>query len=193
MGVRMHIDSDPPGTGEPPPPPPRRKQPSKPQVELDSEPEAAPQQKRSLSPGGFKLEGPGGWRLNVPGALIIALVAGGGGTAVGAKAFANNHEADAAVQEEIKLLRKEMREIAVDVRAARSSAVDNRTAFRKLANYTEESIAPVVASLRECCSVKLEYEGDDSANSIEFHPAPAQGSKAPRFQPKATIPAKPSM
>lgn len=198
MGARMHVESDPPGDGEPNPPRNARpKQKSKPDVELEPESETyqhKPPPKRSMSPPGLKLEGPGGWRMSVPAGLIIAVLAGGGGTAVGAKVIAER-AADKSSEsvDEIKLLRKEMSELAADVRAVRAGQIDSRSADRKLANYTEDSIAPIVASLRKL-SVKMEYadDADDKADDIDFHDAPLN-PKSPQIQPKAMLPAKPSL
>lgn len=197
MGARLPAETDPPGDGEPPVGPPRRKQPSKPQVEVEPLEETMEHSKRSMSPGGFKLEGPGGWRMTIPHALIIAVLAGGGGTAVGAKVVSDmrTDSASSEARDELKLLRKEMGELAGDVRIVRDGQVNARSTNKKLANYTEQSIAPIVAALRKCCSTKLEYSDDaeDVAKDIDFHPAPVAGSKAPQYQPKALIPAKPTL
>lgn len=201
MGARVHIDTDPPGEGEPNPPRMRPKQRSKPDVEM--EPESETQEHfskvpRSHSPGGIKLEGPGGWRMTIPHAIVIAVLAGGAATAGTAKVITDRQSETKdtlsnEARNEIKLLRKEMADMREDVLAVRNNQVDERANNKKLANYTEDSIAPIVASLRKM-RVKLEFTDDaeDKAKDIEFHPVPLNPN-SPQIQPKALLPAKPQL
>lgn len=198
MGARMHVKSDPP-EDDPPlqPPRPRAKQPSRPVVELEPEaetlehaPPKPPYVRKDSPPGGIKLEGKG-FKFSVPHAALLAILACFGGAGVAAKVTSSEGSDRAETLAELRSIREELKGVRSDVRDVRDEQQHQRGATKKLANYVEDSLTPIVASIRKL-GVKLEYSGSDPARDVEFH-APPLGGTAPAIQPKATLPERPSL
>ncbi len=189
MGVTLPED-------EPPLKPPRPRQPSKPVVEVEPESEtldAAARSARKHSPaGGIKLEGPGGWKLSMPHAALLAILACFGGAGVAAKVTAGDGGDRAEMMAELRSIRDELKGLRSDVREVRDEQAAARRDDKKIVNYVEDTVTPMVASLRKL-GVKLEYVGRDAASGVEFHQPPAPGSNAPPIQPRAALPERPAL
>ena len=153
--------------------------------------EAASQRKHS-PPGGIKLETPGGFKLSMPHAALLAILACFGGAGVAAKVTSDGGGDRAEMMAELRSIRDELKGLRSDVREVRDEQASARRDDRKILTYTENSLAPIVASIRRL-GVKLEYEGSDRAADIGFHSAPGPGSTAPPVQPKAVLPERPSL
>lgn len=197
MGVRMHVNTDPPGAGEPQPPRPRAKQPSRPQVELEPEAETLaaaggkPPYSRKDSPaGGFRIEGKG-WRITMPHVALVAVLTTIGGW-FGSKAVSKGEGAEVAdVLAEVRALRKDVKDLSGDVTDVRDEQRRARSNDGKILNYAEDTFTPLVASVRKL-GVKLVYAGREP-EAVEFLPTPLPGSGAPPIQPRATLPERPSL
>lgn len=195
MGVRMHVNTDPPPEDDPPLKPPRPKQRSRPEIELEPEAETvesrrAPQARKDSPPGGIRLEGKG-WRITMPHVALVAVLTTIGGW-FGSKAVSKGESVELAdVLKEVRAGRKDVQDLKGDVADVREEQRKARGDKTKILNYTEDSLTPIVASLRKL-GVKLEYDGADVARDVEFHPAPLGGS-APAIQPKQTLPDRPSL
>ncbi len=198
MGVRLHVNSDPP-EDDPPlrRPPARAKQPSRPQVELEPEAETLehaggkqPYVRKDSPPGGIKLEGKG-FKFSVPHAALLAILACFGGAGVAAKVASSEGGDRAEMLAELRSIREELKGTRSDIRDIRDEQQTQRGANKKLLNYVEDSLTPIVASLRKL-GVKLDYSGREP-EEVEFSPPPLAGSKAPPIQPKATLPERPSL
>jgi len=199
MGVRLHVNTDPP-EDDPPlqQPRPRAKQPSRPVVELEPEAETldhavakAPYVRKDSPPGGIKLEGPGGWKLSMPHAALLAILACVGGAGVAAKVTSSEGGDRAEVLAELRSIREELKGTRSDIRDLRDEQQQAHGADKKIVNYVEDSLTPIVASLRKL-GVKLQYDGSDPARDVEFHQPPLGGT-APAIQPKATLPERPAL
>lgn len=190
------VPSLPPAPEDGPPLVPPRRRASAPESVDESSPELAPRAsrvapERSLSPpGGIKIAGPGGWSISLPQVALVAILTAAG-TWFGSKAVTEKSDS-AEVASELRLLRKEMAELKDDVRAVRAEQVDGRTADKAIVSYVTGTVTPIVASLRKCCGVKLEFERGDPF-IVEFHEPPHVGSGAPSTQPKAVLPSKPNL
>jgi hypothetical protein len=156
-------------------------------------PSGRPAESRKDSPaGGIKLEAPGGWKLSMPHAALLAILACFGGAGVAAKVASSSGEGDRAeVMAELRSIREELKGLRADVREVRDEQAAGRRDDKKIVNYVEDSVAPLVASLRKL-GVKLEFSGRDTARDVEFHPPPLGGT-APPIQPKAVLPERPSL
>lgn len=196
MGVRMHVNTDPPHEDDPPLQRPRAKQRSRPEVELEPESETlesmrAPHARKDSPPGGIRLEGKG-WRITMPQAALVAVL-----TALGSwftsKAISKGENAEVSdVLKEVRALRKDVKDLKGDVADVGEEQRKGRSDDKKILNYAEDTFTPIVASLRRL-GVKLQYDGDDDpAKSVEFHPAPLGGA-APPIQPKVALPERPSL
>lgn len=203
MGVRMHVpaNTDPPGDGGEGRPV-RAKQPSRPQVEpirvedgdapgQPAAPEKPPYSRKESPPGGIRLEAPGGWKLSMPHAALLAILACFGGAGVAAKVASDSGGDRTEVMAELRSIRDELKGLRSDVREVRDEQAAGRRDDKKIVNYVEGSLTPIVASLRRL-GVKLEYDGPDRARDVEFHPAPLAGT-APAVQPKSVLPERPSL
>lgn len=175
-----------------PPPEPRKKQASKPAVEAEPETETLAAAGRSHSPpGGIKLEAPGGWKLSMPHAALIAILACFGGAGVAAKVTSDDGGDRAEMMAELRSIRAELKGLRSDVREVRDEQAAGRRDDKKILTYVDGSLVPIVASLRRL-GVKLEYDGQDRARDVEFHPPPLGGA-APAVQPKAVLPERPAL
>lgn len=179
---------------EGPPAPQETAQQPTPRVEDgDAELERRGTPMRSQSPaGGIRLEGPGGWKLSLPHAALLAILACFGGGAVAAKVTAAEGTDRAEVMAELRSIREELKGLRSDVREVRDEQASARRNDKKILTYVDATITPIVASLRKL-RVKLEYDGEDRAADVEFHPTPAPGSTAPPIQPRAVLPERPSL
>jgi hypothetical protein len=157
-------------------------------------PSARPTESRKDSPaGGIKLEAPGGWKLSMPHAALLANLACFGGAGVAAKVASTSGEGDRAeVMAELRSIREELKGLRADVREVRDEQATGRRDNKKILNYVEASVTPIVAAVRRL-GVKLEYSGRDLAGDVEFHATPMAGSNAPPIQPKAVLPERPSL
>ena len=196
MGVRMHVNTDPP-EDDPPLHRPRAKQQSRPTVEMEPEAETLEHAggvplygRKDSPPGGIRLEGKG-WKVTMPQAVLVALLTAIGGW-FGSRVVTQNEQGDKAeVMAELRSIRDELKGVRADVRDLRDEQQQQRGADKKILNYVQDSLTPIVASMRRL-GVKLEYQGGDP-DDVEFHPAPMPGSIAPPIQPKATLPDRPSL
>jgi hypothetical protein len=197
MGAKMHVPTDPPEDG---PPLQRPRQPSKPTVEMEPEHEtevalAATRQpftRKESPPGGIKLEAPGGFKLSMPHAALLAILACFGGAGVAAKVTSNEGGDRAEMLSELRSIREELKGTRSDIRDIRDEQQQQRGSNKKILNYIENSLTPIVASMRKL-GVKLEYQNSDPAQDVEFQPAPLPGSKAPPIQPRAVLPDRPNL
>ncbi len=204
MGVRMQVRTDPP-EDDPPlrRPAARAKQPSRPVVELEPESETLehaaggkPPYVRKDSPAnGFRIEGKG-WRITMPHVALVAVLTTIGGW-FGSKAVSKGESAEVAdVLAEVRETRKDVKALKRDVKDLADEQRDARDASKKILNYTEDTFTPIVATLRNM-GAKLVYDNKsgnryDPASEVDFHPPPLGGS-APSYQPKATLPERPSL
>ncbi|UOF77327.1 hypothetical protein [Caudoviricetes sp.] len=155
-------------------------------------PQRPPESRKPSPPGGIKLEGPGGWKVSMPHAALLAILACFGGAGVAAKVTSAEGGDRAEVMAELRSIREELKGLRADVREVRDEQAAGRRDDRKIVNYVEDSLTPIVASMRKL-GVKLEYSGRDTASGVEFHAAPLPGSSAPAIQPKAVLPERPSL
>lgn len=198
MGVRMHVNTDPPEDDPPLQQPVRRQQASRPEpAELAEQPaptaqvaEKAPYSRKDSPPGGIRIEGKG-FKLSVPHAALLAILACFGGAGVAAKVTSNEGSDRAEMMAELRSLHEELKGVRSDIRDVRDEQQTQRGSTKKLANYIQDSVTPIVASLRKL-GVKLEYSGRDPAADVEFH-TPPLGGNAPSIQPKATLPERPNL
>lgn len=167
---------------EPPPAPPRPA----------PEPPAPPPSLRKDSPaGGIKIQGKG-WHISMPHVALVAVLTTLGGW-FGKDAVSKGERAELGdVLREVKALRKDVANVRGDVADLAEEQRKARGNDRKLLAYVDESLKPMVASLRKL-GVKLTYEGDDRAADVEFHPPPGPGSTAPPVQPRAALPERPQL
>lgn len=152
----------------------------------------APESRKDSPPGGIRLEGPGGWRLSLPHAALLAILACFGGAGVAAKVASSGEGDRADMMAELRSIREELKGLRSDVREVRDEQAAGRRDDKKIVNFVQDSLTPLVASVRKL-GVKLEYSGRDMASDVEFHPAPMAGSNAPPIQPKAVLPERPSL
>lgn len=155
-----------------------------------------PSAKRSQSPaaGTIRIEGKG-FKITMPHVALVAVLTTLG-TWFGKDAITKGEHAEVAdVLHEVRGLRNDVKGLKSDVADVAEEQRKGRAADKKVLNFAEDSLTPIVASLRRL-GVKLLYDsrtGYDPAGEIEFHPAPAPGSTAPPVQPKATLPERPAL
>jgi hypothetical protein len=189
-------------------PPPRAKPPTLPQdapvpaahrklVDTDDRPMPpeslpAPPPRKDSPPGGIAIHGRG-WKVTMPAAALVAVLTAVGSW-FGSRAVAKHESADIGdVLTEMRALRKDVSDLKGDNADVRDELRKGRSDKTKILNYTEDTFTVLVAAMRRCCGVKVEYDGRrDPARDVEFHPAPLGGS-APTTQPKATLPERPSL
>ncbi len=175
--------------------PHRPRQPSRPTVEVEPESEtldaAARSSRKHSPPGGIKLATPGGFQPYMPHAALLAILACFGGAGVAAKVTSDSGGDRAEMMAELRSIRDELKGLRSDVREVRDEQAASRRDDRKILNYVDGSLTPIVASLRRL-GVKLEYDGQDRARDVEFH-APPLGGAAPAVQPKAVLPERPAL
>lgn len=200
MGVRLHVNTEPPGDDPPQQRPhARAKQPSRPAVELEPEAETtehaaaakAPYARKDSPPGGIRIEGKWG-KITMPHVALLAVLTTLGGW-FGKTAISKGESAELAdVLREVRAGRKDVQDLKGDVADVREDQRKARSNDTKILNYAEDTFSPIVASLRRL-GVKVDYDGKgDPAREVEFHPAPLGGS-APPIQPKQTLPERPSL
>jgi hypothetical protein len=161
-------------------------------------PEAAsvPPSRKDSPPGGTIAIHGKGWRITMPHVALTALLATLG-TWFGKDVIQKGEQAELAdVLTELREVRKDVKGLKVDVAENADEPTTRRNADRKVLNYVEETVTPVVASLRRL-GVKLAYDGvdydKDKASEVEFHAEPGPGSTAPPIQPKAVLPKRPQL
>lgn len=198
MGVRLHVNTEPPEGERPQVPRPRANQTSRPMVELEPEAETlehaggkSPYVRKDSPPGGIKLEGRG-FKFSLPHAALLAILACFGGAGVAAKITSSEGGDRAEMLAELRSIREEVKGVRSDVRDVRDEQEKRRKDATKILAFTQRTLTPIVASLRKL-GVKLEYDGDeDPASDVKFHQPPLGGS-APPIQPKATLPERPDL
>lgn len=146
---------------------------------------------RSPAAGMIRVEGKG-WKLTMPHVALVAVLTTLGGW-FGKEAASKGEQAELGdVLREVKAMRKDLADVRGDLADVREEQRKARGNDRKLLTYVDDTVTPMIASLRRL-GVRLGYEGEDRAADVEFHPAPAAGSTAPPIQPRAVLPERPSL
>jgi hypothetical protein len=154
----------------------------------------APESRKDSPPGGIKIQrdAKGTLSITMPQVALVAVLGTLGGI-FGTKAISKGDEGDRAeMMAELRSIREEIKGLRSDVRDVRDEQAAGRRDAKKIVNYVQDSLTPLVASVRRL-GVKLEYSGRDFAGDVEFHPEPMAGSNAPPIQPKAVLPERPSL